>query len=219
MEKAYWQIKEMIFRQKIWPGQKIIYRDLANRLKMSKTPISYALGKLEQENFLTLIPNQGYFVKEIDPEEIKDYFEVREALESQAIFLLINKKSKDGMEELEKRIQEHRGYAISIYDRKKMILDAKVHLQIAKMVGNKVLMKQLTQIFEHLYLRFRVEFLHPERMKVSHLEHQKLLKAIKEKDLDRAEAQVRTHIRSAMENMIASLTKEEEIFEIHEARI
>ena len=219
MEKAYWQIKDMIFRQKIWPGQKIIYGDLANKLEMSKTPIGYALGRLEQENFLTLIPNQGYFVKEIDPEEIKEYFEVREALESQAIFLLVNKKSKGGMEELEERIQEHKGHAISIYDRKKMILDAKVHLQIAKMAGNKVLMKQLTQIFEHLYLRFRVEFLHPERMKVSHLEHQKLLKAIKEKDLARAEALIRMHIRSAMENMIASMTKEEEVFEFHQTRI
>ncbi len=213
MEKAYRQIKEMIFRQKIWPGQKIIYGDLANRLKMSKTPIGYALGRLEQENFLTLIPNQGYFVKEIDPEEIREYFEVREALESQAIFLLLNKKSYDGMEELEERFQEHQGYAIVVYDRKKMILDAKVHLQIAKMAGNKVLMKQLRQIFEHLYLRFRVEFLHPQRMEVSHLEHQKLLNAIKEKDLKKAEVQMRMHIRAAMENMIASMKKEEEIFE------
>ena len=219
MEKAYWQIKEMIFRQKIWPGQKIIYGDLANRLKMSKTPIGYALGKLEQENFLTLIPNQGYFVKEIDPEEIREYFEVREALESQAIFLLISKRSDEGMEELERRIREHKGYVISIYDRKKMILDAKVHLQIATMAGNRVLWKQLKQIFEHLYLRFRVEFLHPEIMKVSPLEHENLLEAIKENDLEKGEAQIRIHIRSAMENMIGSMKREEEDFEFGKAGI
>ncbi|MBP1713657.1 MAG: GntR family transcriptional regulator, partial [Deltaproteobacteria bacterium] len=204
---------------KIWPGQKIIYGDLANRLKMSKTPIGYALGKLEQENFLTLIPNQGYFVKEIDPEEIREYFEVREALESQAIFLLINKNSGKGLEELEQRIREHKEYAISLYDRKKMILDAKVHLQIAAMAGNRVLMKQLKQIFEHLYLRFRVEFLHPERMKVSPLEHENLLEAIKENDLEKGEAQIRIHIRSAMENMIGSMKREEEDFEFGKAGI
>jgi len=69
MEKAYWQIKNMIFQQKIAPGQKLIYRDLSKRLDMSKTPIMHALGRLEQEGFVELMPNLGYSVKEMDIQE------------------------------------------------------------------------------------------------------------------------------------------------------
>jgi len=186
MEQAYWQIKEMIFRQKIWPGQKIIYGDLALKLKMSKTPIMYALGRLEQENFLRLHPNQGYFVKEIDLQEIKDYFQVREALEQYAVRLATkNAKGKD-FGPLEELIRAHRDYQVPIYDRKKMILDAKVHLHIAKMAGNQVLINQLTQILEHLYLRLRVEFLHPQRIQVSYKEHQKILEAMEKGDCRKA---------------------------------
>lgn len=219
MEQAYWQIKEMIFRQKIWPGQKIIYGDLALKLKMSKTPIMYALGRLEQENFLKLHPNQGYFVKEIDPQEIKDYFQVREALEQYAVRLATQHAKGKEFGPLEELIREHKEYRIPIYDRKKMILDAKVHLQIAKMAGNQILVNQLTQILEHLYLRFRVEFLHPQRLQVSCEEHQKLLAAMKKGDFRKAEKLMRDHVKDAMENMISSLgkEKEEEIIGFHDA--
>lgn len=210
MEQAYWQIKEMLFRQKIWPGQKVINGDLARKLKMSKTPIIYALGRLEQENFLKLYPNQGYFVKEIDLQEIQDYFQVREALEQCAVRLATQNAKGKGLGPLEELIREHKDYRIPIYDRKRMILDAKVHLQIAKMAGNQILLNQLTQILEHLALRFRVEFLHPERIQVACGEHQKLLAAMKKGDFRGAERLMRSHVKAAMENMISSLGKEKE---------
>jgi DNA-binding GntR family transcriptional regulator len=49
MEKAYRLIRNMMLQQKLSPGQKLIYRDLSEKLNMSKTPIMYALGRLEQE--------------------------------------------------------------------------------------------------------------------------------------------------------------------------
>ncbi|MFH1625819.1 MAG: GntR family transcriptional regulator, partial [Pseudomonadota bacterium] len=49
MLKAYTELKGWIFSQRIVPGQKLIYNDLANRLGMSKTPIIYALTRLESE--------------------------------------------------------------------------------------------------------------------------------------------------------------------------
>ncbi len=49
MEKAYRLIRNMMLQQKLAPGQKLIYRDLSEKLNISKTPIMYALGRLEQE--------------------------------------------------------------------------------------------------------------------------------------------------------------------------
>jgi len=49
IQKAYLQLKNMIFNQRISPGQKLIYRELAMVLGMSSTPMQLALCKLEQE--------------------------------------------------------------------------------------------------------------------------------------------------------------------------
>ena len=41
--KAYQGIRQMLFHNEIVPGQKIAYRDLAERLGMSQTPVIQAL--------------------------------------------------------------------------------------------------------------------------------------------------------------------------------
>ncbi len=209
MEEAYWQIKAMIFRQKIWPGQKLIFRELSKKLNMSKTPIMYALGRLEQEGFLMLEPNLGYSVNEFGPKEIRDYFGVREALEIYAIKAAIHNQKEEDLEELEKKFQKHREYVVPIYDRKKLVLDAECHLQIAKMCRNSILVRQLRHIFEQLYLRYRVELIRPERLSISPAEHQEILDRIRKMDCTGAEQVLRQHIHAARENMLVSLDQQE----------
>jgi DNA-binding GntR family transcriptional regulator len=204
MEKAYREIKSMIFQQMFGPGQKLIYRTLAERLNMSKTPIMYALGRLEQEGFVELIPNFGYSVKEIDIKELEDLFDIREALEVHAVFLAIKNHKDEDLENLEKAIQKHKEYKPPVYDRLKLMLDANVHLEIAKMSGNKVLIRHLRQLYEHTYLRHRVELMNPTRMHASPKEHLKILGLIRERNTSEAMKLIRAHIRAAKENMISS---------------
>jgi DNA-binding GntR family transcriptional regulator len=210
MEKAYWQIKNMIFQQKIGPGQKLIYRDLSKRLSMSKTPIMYALGRLEQEGFVELMPNLGYSVKEMDVQEFEDLFDVREALETHAIALAIHHQTPEDLEALEKRIGQHKEYILPYYDRKKLVLDAEVHLQIALVSRNRVLLRQLRHIFEHIYLRYQVERINPKRLSITFEEHHQILSMIRRKDGRGAEEMIRNHIRAAKEMMTSGLSTEEE---------
>lgn len=214
MEKAYWLMKNMVFQQKIGPGQKLIYRDLSKRLNMSKTPIMYALGRLEQEGFVELIPNLGYFVKELDIREFEDLFDLREALETHAVVLAIEYQSGEDLENLEKRIQQHKEYSLPYYDRKKLVLDAEVHLQIALMSRNKVLVRQLRQIFEHIYLRYNVERMRSTRLSVSSKEHHQILTLIRKKDSQAAGKMIGKHVRAAKEMMTSTLSREEEVLEL-----
>jgi len=81
----------------------------------------------------------------------------------------------------------------------KACFDAEVHLQIAVMSRNKVLLKQLRQIFEHIYLRYRVERMHPVRLTISSEEHKELDEMIRNKEREGAERMIRLHIRTAKE--------------------
>ncbi|MEM2146437.1 MAG: GntR family transcriptional regulator, partial [Candidatus Jordarchaeaceae archaeon] len=88
------KIKEMLYKQKLIPGQKIIYEELAKTFKISLTPIINALSRLEQEGLVVLVHNRGYFVKEISEKEAEDLIEARQSLEEYSIKKLINNLNK-----------------------------------------------------------------------------------------------------------------------------
>ncbi len=219
MEKAYQLVRNMMLQQKLSPGQKIIYRDLSEKLKMSKTPIMYALGRLEQEGFVELIPNQGYIVKELDLREIEDFFDVREALETYAIGLAIKNMKSDDLKVLEEKFRRHRDYVSPVYDRKRMVLDADIHLHLALMSGNRVLAIQLRQIFEHLYLRYRLELMHSIRPTSAPAEHQKMLSLLRKKDVHGAQKVMRNHIQSGKQGWIDGFARQKEIEQLTIPRI
>ena len=48
IEEAYRNIKNLIFQQKLIPGQRLVYDDLGRMLNMSRTPIINALNKIDR---------------------------------------------------------------------------------------------------------------------------------------------------------------------------
>jgi len=209
MEKAYLTLKAMIFQQKIVSGQKLIYRELSKALHMSITPVQVALARLESEGFVELVPNVGYFVKKIVLKEIEDLFDVRRILEIHAVELAILNQNDECLKKLSEKIKNHKAYTIHIYDRKKLLLDAEVHLQIAVMSKNYEIVKQLQRIFEHIYLRSRVELLPPQRLFLTPPVHEKIFKMMKAKNVLGAQDILGEHINEAKEVMLSTLSKDE----------
>ena len=210
MEKAYRVVKLMVFQQKIVPGQKLILRELSKTLNMSATPVQVALARLESEGFVELVPNVGCFVKKIVPKEIEDLFDVRRIIETYAVELAIQNQNDECLRKLSEKIQDHKKYSVSIYDRRKLLLDAEVHLQIAIMSNNYVIVSQLRRIYEHIYLRSRVELLPPQRLSITPAEHEKIFQMIKAKNIFMAKKSLSKHIDEAKNVMLSTLTKEED---------
>ncbi|MBT2654421.1 GntR family transcriptional regulator [Bacillus sp. ISL-18] len=70
IEKAYRYIKRLIIEGILEPDTAINVNEIAETLKMSRTPVHKALSKLEQEGFLSIVPQVGVYVKRPDPEEV-----------------------------------------------------------------------------------------------------------------------------------------------------
>lgn len=211
IENAYQKIKQMIFQQKIVPGQRLVYKDLCDMLKMSRTPIINALNRLEQEGFLVSEAFRGFYVKPIDLKEARDLFGIREALETYSVERCIEEADAKGIEALVEKLLNHKNYMPNYYDRKKFILDAEFHLQIAKMAQNQVLVKLLKMNLEHIYLRNRLERADPRRMLSSVKEHLELVDKIKKKNLSKCTEIIKLHIRRGRDNILAGISREEEL--------
>jgi len=208
IEEAYRKIKQMIFEQKLVPGQRLVYQDLGDLLNMSRTPIIVGLNRLEQDGFVAYETFRGFYVKPIDPQEVWDAFGVREALETHAVEQAIKLGDAKDMEELEEKFQAHKAYQPHYYTRNKFLLDSEFHIQIAAMAKNRVLKLLLRRNFEHIYLRARLENYDPQRMTTSVEEHWRLMEKIKKKDVIGSIELIRKHIQSARDHVLRCLSDE-----------
>jgi DNA-binding GntR family transcriptional regulator len=210
IEDAYLKIKQMIFQQKVIPGQRLVYSDLCKLFDMSRTPIINALTRLEQEGFLISEAFRGFQVKPIDLQELWDLFEVREALEAYAVEKAIEKAASSDYEILEEKLRNHQQYMPDSYTPKKFMVDAEFHVQIAAMTKNKVLKQKLKTSLEHVNLRFRLDSCDPKRMLIAVEEHQELVQRMRKKDVLKSVEIIRMHVRSGRDTCLNCLSMEEE---------
>jgi len=209
IEEAYRRIKQMLFDQKLVPGQRLVNQDLVDKLNMSRTPIINALNRLVQDGFIAFESYRGFYVKPIDLQEVWDAFGVREALEVYSVEQAIKLSDNGDMQELENKLREHADYRPHYYTRKKFLLDSDFHLQIAAMTKNNVLKWLLKRNFEHIYLRARLENYDIRRMAVAADEHHRLVRKMKNKDIIGSIELMRNHVQKARDLVIRSLTDEE----------
>ena len=215
--RAYKGLKEMIFKYELVPGQKITYDQLASKLKLSKTPIINALYRMEQEGFAVSFPNRGFFIKEIELEELVNLFKIREALEMLSIEEFMRNPTPEGIREVEAAFIAHRNYRFEEYvTRKRHVLDSVFHSKIAEHGGNKNLARLLNQIWEQIYLRHRIEGFFLKRFEETPIEHEAIFNAIKDGDLGRAREAVRVHIQKGREAAILAIEKNEESYRFSE---
>src|ERR1700691_4695677 len=81
MQQAYAAIRQMIITGELSVGTKVVVRPLSERLSLSPTPIKAALAGLEREGFLTAIPHRGYYVPEVNVQDMREIYELREVLD------------------------------------------------------------------------------------------------------------------------------------------
>jgi GntR family transcriptional regulator of vanillate catabolism len=89
--RAVLQIREMILRGELMPGQRVPEAGLADVLGISRTPVRQALPVLAQGGLLTAHDRRGYVVRSFTQAEIHDAIELRGMLEGFAARKIIER--------------------------------------------------------------------------------------------------------------------------------
>lgn len=199
MEGAYFKLKDMLFQHEIIPGQKLIYRELIDLLKMSSTPVQLALGRLEQEGFVERIPHIGFYVRKLSAKERDDLFDLRRIIEVSAVEAAIKNYNPKDIEILDKLINAETNNIVQAYDCKRVLLDMEFHKHICLMSDNTEYYRQIKRILDHMYLLTRFDLTPTSRLLIIPSQHEQILKGIKEKDVHAAQKYLDKHIRDAKE--------------------
>lgn len=108
VNQAIFQIREMILRGELAPGQRITEEGLTERLAMSRSPIRVALPVLAGGGLLTPSKTRGYFIQAFSQKDASDAIELRGMLEGMAARLIVERRSRtDPGHDFELRYRSH----------------------------------------------------------------------------------------------------------------
>jgi len=203
--KAYLGIRNMMLHNELAPGQKIAYRDLAERLGMSQTPIIQALKWLEFQQLVRHEANRGYFTAPIDLQEVAEIYEVRETLELSLLPTVIQRIDKKGLQTLRSALDAHLKASREIYLAERLKRDMAFHLTLAELSGNNVRGKILRDLFDLLYLKYSGNVLFSTSMESADADHQALFDSIAQGDLKTARRILSRHIRRVRDHVLKGL--------------
>src|SRR5687767_7674927 len=78
---AYGELRQAILTGRLAPGSHVTVRPLCEEFGLSATPVKAALTALEREGFLVLHPHRGFFVPEVERDDMQELYELREVLD------------------------------------------------------------------------------------------------------------------------------------------
>jgi len=203
--KAYLGIRNMMLHNELAPGQKIAYRDLAERLGMSQTPIIQALKWLEFQQLVRHEANRGYFTAPIDIKEVEEIYEMRETLELSQLPSIIRRIDNKGIKVLRSALDAHLKASREIYLAERLKRDMAFHLTLAQLSGNKVHCRILGDLFDLLYLKYSGNVLFSTSMESADADHQALFDSIANGDLKTARRILSRHIRRVRDHVLKGL--------------
>lgn len=203
-ERAYHEIRRMIIRLELAPGEVVREADLQRQLGIGRTPIREALQRLARDLFVTVIPRRGMFVSTIDVGELSMLYETRAIMEPYAARLATVRGTSRDWDEMADVLAETEQPGVAPDEL--IELDRRCHEIIWRAAGNRFLTNTLDTLYAqsdrlwHIYLADVADMGHAVD------EHAAIHDALRAGDADTAAALVEQHVRSFDRQVRAAVT-------------
>lgn len=208
------QLREMILRGVLRPGERVAEAALAERLGVSRTPIRQALPLLAQEGLLTPADKRGYFIRSFSVQEVLDAIDVRGVLEGLAGRLVAERGASRGLlRQLHECLAE--GDALFVKgafgdgdESRYAEMNGRLHGLIVDAAGSKVVSDMIVQnekvpfvaagaiAFDKLSVETMFEIL-----RYAHRQHHAIVQALEKGEGARVEALLREHTHPVKESL------------------
>jgi DNA-binding GntR family transcriptional regulator len=197
-------IEKDIFERVLRPDRRLIESELADKLGLSRTPVREALRQLEVKGLITKLPTGGYVVTYYTADDVRNVFEIREALETLALKLACDRAS-EGQIACAEECCDQFDNVISDPHNGGVDWNNIFHEELYNACGNKQLKAAIQNFRDVVQLKHVSTHYNYEDNRRFGEEHRAILAALKERDKDKVEKAVVAHLRTVCATYIKYL--------------
>ncbi|MFI5340158.1 MAG: GntR family transcriptional regulator [Candidatus Methylomirabilales bacterium] len=203
--RAYRHLESAILTGKLRPRERLVEKNLAERLGMSRTPIREALRRLEERGMVRILPRRGAIVSDISPSDVENIYAVRSYLEEFAARLAAQRISREGLTRVAGMEAAHAKLARGRDVRSLMLTNHRFHDAIYGATENPCLVELIQQLRRQVHVvRFNAWAL-PERIARSLAEHHWMVEALEARNGDGLAEPTQGHIQVAKDIYLSYL--------------
>lgn len=193
---VYKELKKKIESGHYSPAENLPEIELANEYGVSRNTIKKALLMLENDALVTIEQNKGAKVRSYSRTEVVEFLELREVLEGFIVRLAIPCIDDKTMKKLEDLLTEMAVHKANSNLMAYSACNHKFHHIIYDTCPNRTVVDVTIRLKDQMRKYNSKTILIPGRDDQSFKEHQAILNAIREKDVNKAESCMCLHIRN-----------------------
>jgi DNA-binding GntR family transcriptional regulator len=194
-ERAYQEIRKAVLDGRLSPGAHLSVPDLAQRLGVSRSPVREAVARLEREGLAVSSPHRGAVVAPMSGEDLRQLYDLREALEGLAARLAASNAADEELTELQQRWERHAGIVEQGDIDQHVGADLAFHARVAEFARNRRLREMLGLLTAQIRVALYSTAAQPGNPQLAIREHRALLDALLQHDPDLAEQRARAHVQ------------------------
>ena len=189
--KAYETIKERLLDCTYEPGTLLNEARLAEDLGFSRTPVREAISRLESDGFVKIMPKKGIYVSDILLSDVLQIFQTRIEIEPVALRMAAPYLP-------ESELIQFRGKFLEDFEDipNNFRLDTAMHLFIIEYCGNRYIIDMMHRVFDDNTRVIIASKQNRVQIHDAREEHMEILDALLEKDVDKAQSLMKTHVES-----------------------
>jgi DNA-binding GntR family transcriptional regulator len=203
--QAYQRLHAEILTCVLVPGQVVSERELAQRYKISKTPMREALAQSCHDGLMQRLPGRGYMVTPITIKDIRALFDLRLIIETTATERAARQPASDliarlrSMAEVKYEPDEPESHVSFLRTNRAF------HLALAEAAGNHRLVELLNGLFNEMERLFHLGLRLRDSSEEMRREHRELVSALENGDVETAKATISDQIIASRDRILEAI--------------
>lgn len=202
-DRVYLYLRDKILYKELKPGTRIDYHEITEELKVSRTPVRDALNRLQQDGLVEVKSRSGSYVSTPRVKDIVEIYDLRKALERQAVELAAPHLPKDLLKSLLNEADHaeaaiHRGDVAPFFQ-----ADRNLHQSIIQHSNN----QRMITIMDKLEIQIKwfgiIMTTNIERPLQANQMHRKIIEAILDSQIKEAQMLMEEHIEEIKQSIIS----------------
>jgi DNA-binding GntR family transcriptional regulator len=204
-DAVYDRLLQGILEGQLAGGDQLSEVTLAERYRVSRTPVREALARLVADGLVSNGPNRKATVLTFSRQHVVEIYQVRQFLEAGAAELAAKKFDPAELARLRAAAQAVQPGLDGEWQERALAFDLDFHRTIARQCGNQRLETEIRRCTNFMPILQRLAGRRDDRLQLAYDEHRGILDALADADPQRASRAMRQHISSAMNIVLADV--------------